>query len=372
MTTTEKFAKRVVIYSVGLLGGSLGLALKRSGFTGEIIGLSADRNIETAKHLGCIDTGHSYEELQSVIRQADILFLCSPILTVLDTIRTLGSLDLPNGLIITDVGSTKTRVAHMARQTLPAHVHFVGGHPMAGSEKSGPSASDPYLFQNAIYVLSPLTEEPDETDKAFAAFLERYLGCRHVFLDPKIHDHIAATVSHLPHLLAVALVNLAREAEVNTPGTMQLAAGGFRDLTRIASAPYRMWHDILATNRDVLDERLCDYIARLNEIRQDLRQGKLAARFDSAAETRRLIPRDSKGFISQLHEILVVAKDQPGVISAISNALAEHRINIKDIEVLKVREGEGGTIRLAFDSSSVAQNAAEILTTRGFTARERK
>ncbi len=373
MNTNTQFPPRTIaIHSVGLLGGSIGLALMKSGFTGRIIGLSSLANIEKALELGCIDEGYPYDQLENVLQKCDILFLCSPITVICETIEALGKHTLPKNLIITDVGSTKSTIAETAAKTLPNHVHFIGGHPMAGSEKSGPAGSDPYLFQNAIYVLTPLTPEPEDIDREFARFLRKYLGCRDIFLKPDIHDIIAGTVSHVPHLLAVALVNLAQEIENKNPGTMQLAAGGFRDLTRIASAPFKMWHDVFLTNKKVIGPLLNDCIRTLTVMKENLDADTLEQSFTAAAETRTKIPIHHKGFITPLHEILVIAKDQPGVIAAISSTLSGHDINIKDIEVIKIREGEGGTIKLGFESDEIAQSAIKVLNARGFSAWERK
>jgi len=361
----------IVIYSTGLLGGSIGLALKKSGYKGKIIGISSPRNREIAGKLGCIDEAAGYEDLQNAVSRCDCLFLCSPICTIIKTIEQLGKLDLPEGLLITDVGSTKKAIVESASRHLPPHVHFTGGHPMAGYEKNGPGASDPYLFQNATYVLTPSGGAVSEIDRSFAVFLEKYLGCRYLFLDPAVHDTIAATVSHVPHILAVALVCLAHDIDNQVPGTISLAAGGFRDMTRIASAPYDMWHDILVTNKTAAEPVLDKMISKMTELRNLLKTDSLKGPFEEAREIREKIPLTSKGFIHRLSEVLVLAKDQPGIISSISASLAEKNINIKDIEVLKVREGEGGTIRLAFETDAIAKEAVEILEQRGFQARER-
>jgi prephenate dehydrogenase len=362
--------EKIAIYSTGLLGGSLGLALKHSGYKGKIIGLSSPRNLEIAKSLGCIDDGYDYADLQDVITDTDLLILCSPINSIIKTIEHLKTLKLPDGLIITDVGSTKQEIMNAA-VGLPDHVRYTGGHPMAGSEKSGPSTSDPYLFQNAIYVLTPPSGTLNDTDRDFAVFLEKYLGCRTLFLDPGIHDKIAATVSHVPHLLAVALVCMAQEMDTKIPGTLKLAAGGFRDMTRIASASYDMWHDILMTNKSAIEPILDSLIGILTDIKSDLKNDSLREYFNRSGATRASIPLSNKGFINRLSEVLVHAKDQPGFIAALANVLSKENINIKDIEVLKVREGEGGTIRLAFENQTIARNAVTILTENGFFARER-
>ena len=361
----------ITIYSTGLLGGSIGAGLKKSGYTGKIIGLSSPGNLKTALQLRLIDEGYTYESLPQVVKRTDLLILCSPILAVIQTIEQLSDLELPEGLIISDVGSTKNEIVSRASELLPAHVDFIGGHPMAGSEKSGPSSSDPYLFQNAIYVLTPAKDVPLEKSVAFAEFLERYLGCRHLVLDPETHDKIAASVSHLPHILASALVLTINQREKSVPGTLDLAAGGFRDMTRIASAPYSMWHDILVTNKKPVTEMIDAFINTLCELKNGLQNDSLKEYFETARKTRENIPFANKGFIGRLSEILVMAEDRPGFIAEISVKLAQANINIKDIEVLKVREGEGGTIRLAFDSHPTALEAVSVLSENGFSARER-
>jgi prephenate dehydrogenase len=273
--------------------------------------------------------------------------------------------------MITDVGSTKSEIMAAAGRVLPSSVHFIGGHPMAGSEKSGALASDPFLFQNAMYILTPQKNTPSGLVIDFAAFLERFLGCRHLVLDCDMHDRVVAAVSHVPHLLAVALVNLAGKADNAMPGALKLAAGGFRDMTRIASAPYALWRDILLTNKASIRPLLEEFRSIIGELETGLMTDSLEPMFEDAVRTRREIPLGNKGFITQPNDILVVARDQPGIIAELATALARESINIKDIEVLKVREGEAGTIRLAFESKTIALKAVSLLTGLGFTARER-
>jgi prephenate dehydrogenase len=362
---------RIGIYSVGLLGGSIGAGLKASGYRGKIIGLSSPASISTALNLGCIDEGAGYDSLPDVVGRVDCLFLCSPINVIKRTIEQLGKLPLPNGLVITDVGSTKFEIASCALKALPPSVVFIGGHPMAGSEKSGVAALDPFLFQNAKYILTPSERCPVERCKIFGDFLERYLGCRCILMDPVNHDHAVATMSHVPHILAVALVNLANQIEAANPGTLRLAAGGFRDMTRIASSPFSLWSDILATNTEAIRSVIDEYISLLTEMKPGIGSEALRAAFDDAARTRREMPMSNKGFVGPQSDIIVLTKDRPGMIADMSSALAGEHINIKDIEVLKVREGDAGSIRLSFESPAIAGKAVSILSAHGFIARER-
>lgn len=363
--------KKIVLYSVGLLGASIGLALKASGYKGRITGVSSSKGITAALEINAIDEGHSYGEVQAALKGAGLLILCSPISAIKTAIEKISRLELPEGLVITDVGSTKQEIVAAAQKHLPPHVYFIGSHPMAGSEKSGPGAADPYLFQNAIFAFTPPGGLPTDRDRDIAAFFETNTGCRTIFLQPAVHDRIVAAISHVPHLLAVALVNVAQAVETEIPDTLKLAAGGFRDMTRIASAEYELWHDILLTNKTAIAPLIDAMIEELDLMREQLKTDSLRDRFELSRTTRMRIPVNTKGFLGSLSEVLVVAKDHPGIIAKIANILAENRINIKDIEVMKVREGEGGTIRLAFESSDVARTAINLLHQAGFTARER-
>ncbi len=361
----------VAIYGVGLLGGSIGAGLKESGYAGRIIGFSSEKSIGTALSLGYIDEGYGYDSLPGVIKRVDCLFLCSPIHAIMKTLQLLGTLPLPPGFLITDVGSTKWEITSCAEQTLPPEIDYIGGHPMAGSEQRGVGASDPFLFQNAMYILTPSGRTPIERHKDFAGFLEHFLGCRCILMDPVDHDRAVATMSHVPHILAVALVNLASRMEGRHPGTIKLAAGGFRDMTRIASSPFSLWSDILSTNKGAIQSVIRDYISIVKELQTGIENGSLEIAFEEAARTRRRIPASNKGYVNPQSDIIVVAKDQPGTIAEMSSALAGEGINIKDIEMLKVREGEAGSIRMSFESPEIARKAASMLSGRGFSARER-
>jgi prephenate dehydrogenase len=363
--------KSVAIYSVGLLGGSIAAGLKESGYEGRIIGISSETSIRTALSLRCIDEGYTYPSLRDIVMRVECLFLCSPINVILQTLETLGTMPLPQGLLVTDVGSTKQQIASCARKALPETVDFIGGHPMAGSEKSGVAALDPFLFQNATYILSPSPLCSPEKSNDFAGFLEHFLGCRCISMDPVDHDRAVAAMSHVPHILAVALVNLAHRIEGRHPGTLKLGAGGFRDMTRIASAPFSLWSDILSTNKEPIRSIMDDCIALLKEMQSTIGSESLRKDFEEAARTRSEMPVFNKGYARPQSNIVVLAKDHPGMIAELSSVLAAEKINIKDIEVLKVREGDAGSIRIAFESRPIAQRAVSILTDRGFMARER-
>lgn len=368
-----KEIQNVTIIGVGVLGGSLGLALKRKGFSGKITGVSREQTLARAQELGVIDCGFAYHDIAKACEDADVIYLCTPINRIRELIGQLGTIGsgLKKDCIVTDVGSTKSEICRLAAEKLPVHLPFIGGHPMAGSEKTGIDAADPFLFENAIYVLTPGQCVPAAVGEAFSAFTQK-LGANVILMQPEAHDRIAAVISHVPQLMAVALMNWAAKMNKQNKGTLQLAAGGFRDMTRIASSAYSVWKDIIETNQDVIEKQLEAFIKELDSVRIDLRAGKLEDDFCTANSVRNTIPKDTKGFLRPLPEILVLVDDRPGVVAEISTALAKEAINIKDIEVLKIREGEGGTLRMGFESMDAAQKAVEILKGIKYEARIRE
>ena len=352
---------------MGLIGGSLGLALKRTGFAGRRVGVSRPETVAQALELGVIDEGWSYGQLDKALVGADLVFICTPIQRILELIAEIGRLAEP-GALITDVGSTKRRIVAAARAHCGDGIHFVGGHPMAGSEKSGVTAADPFLFQNAIYILVPDDAVPADRYRALIDLL-RLIGARVLELEADHHDRAVAAISHLPQMLATSLVEMVGRLNEERDHYLPLAAGGFRDLTRIASSPFAMWEDIVATNADEIGGMIDRYIAALKDVKARLGEASLGGDFEYANRIRGSIPRDAKGFIHALHEVLVQAEDRPGVIAEIGRVLGEAGVNINDIEVMKVREGEGGTLRLGFDSAEGAERAIGILAGVGFTVR---
>lgn len=355
---------------MGLIGGSVGLALKRTGYEGRIVGVSRHETVEQACALGVVDEGWGYDELGRALDGADLVFLCTPIQRILELLPEVSAHAWP-GALITDVGSTKRSILARAEAVLRPDLHFVGGHPMAGSEKAGVAAADPFLFQNAIYILVPAPDTPPAPYDAFIGLLRR-IGAQVLELNVEVHDQVVAAISHLPQMIATSLVRLVGELNRENGYFLALAAGGFRDLTRIASSPYApVWEDICSTNADQIRTMIDRYLAVLSDVRARLDEPSLGGDFAFANRVRNSIPLNSKGFIHKLFELVVVAEDKPGVIAEIATALGGHSININDIEIMKVREGEGGTIRLGFDSDKAARSALEVLAGLGYQARRR-
>lgn len=359
----------IALVGVGLIGGSLGLACKRLGIGREIIGISRSETLLEARELGVVDCGYAYDEMDVGLAKADLVFLCAPISRILAQLPQVMQA-VPDGCVVTDVGSTKRALVTKAEEIGRTGVHFIGGHPMAGSEKSGVGAADPFLFENALYVVTPAMGVPDEPVDDLIG-LVRCLGARPMRMDAETHDRVAATISHLPQMMATTLVNVVGRLNEADGLPLQMAAGGFRDLTRIASSPFAMWRDICQTNTEPICDMIDAYVAALLDVRDKVASEALAEDFAYANKIRDGIPKDSKGFLRPLHEVLLVAEDKPGVIADVATRLAQQQVNIEDIEVLKVREGEGGTIRMGFGKQADATQAVEILSQVGYQIRLR-
>lgn len=354
----------IAIVGVGLIGGSLGLAFKRVGAVRRVIGVSRSETVERAVALGAIDDGVDYGALSAGVAEADAVFLCTPISRILELLpETLAV--AKEGSVVTDVGSTKQVICECAREHARSGVVFVGGHPMAGSEGRGIEAADPFLFQNAIYVLTP--NDGDEEAAEGLGSLLSVTGARTLVLDASTHDTVVSAISHLPQLLATSLVGMVGRLDTPKGLALRMAAGGFRDMTRIASSPYEMWRDICLTNIDAIRNSASLLHEALEGVLSRLESDALAEDFSFAQKTRAAIPTDGKGFLTSLHDLRLMVEDRPGVIAEIGSTLADAEINIRDFEILKVREGEGGSIRLAFGSEEDAAEARRLLEACGMT-----
>jgi prephenate dehydrogenase len=266
----------VAIIGTGLIGASFGLALRRAGFGGPIIGVSSARAIADAVAAGAIDRGAPLEEAAS----ADLIFLSQTIGRILDSIRHLNALVRP-GTLITDAGSTKGEIVAAAL----AHIgrcQFLGGHPVAGKEKRGAAEADGDLFRDRTWVLTPFDPTEIETEPAagFLSWLKR-IGARVVIMHPEEHDRVLALTSHLPQLASTALAALLEETL--DAGHHRAAGTGLEDMTRLALGAYKLWRDIVATNPEHIDRALAAYIQKLEHIRENLGTRQLEKEFERGA-----------------------------------------------------------------------------------------
>ena len=271
--------KTLAIVGTGLIGASFGLAVRKAGFAGPILGVSSPGALAEAAAVGAIDRGASLAEAAA---EADLIFLAQPIGRILDTLRRLDPLARPDALI-TDAGSTKCRIADLALQTV-TRCQFLGGHPMAGKEKRGAQAADADLFQGCTWVLTPSEPAAMATSQAagLVAWIRR-IGGKPLVMDPEEHDRVVAFTSHLAQLASTALAATVA-GNLDPPERLAVAGSGLRDMARLALSSYELWRDIVATNTDAIDRALGLYIQELEHLRENLRTRQLEEEFHKAAE----------------------------------------------------------------------------------------
>lgn len=360
---------KISILGLGLIGGSLAKAFKNSNQQIEITGFDKDSVAEHALELKIID-----KKINSISESinSDIIFLCLPTDLSLEYFKNLAP-QLKEGQIISDVCGIKgifenewrKLVANIPNFVGKSSGFYIGGHPMTGKEKGGLENSDPLLFENSLYLIS----EKSKNLKVINQFTDiiKFLGARIRFIDPFLHDKIIAYVSHLPQVLAVSLVNsLSEDEKINYT---DFAAGGFRDLTRIASSDFEVWKPVFHYNKKEIISAIENLIIKLESMKNFISEEEFKAlkdEFVSSRKRRESIPSNVKGFINPVHDLFIYAEDKPGILFRLTEILYKSSINIKDIELLKVREGTGGTFRLSFETNDSVDRAKVLLLKAGF------
>jgi prephenate dehydrogenase len=351
MTSRNK-PGRAAIVGTGLIGGSLGLALRARGWT--VTGTdSDDRNAARALEIGAIDAvGDDPDAL--------ITFIATPVGASVARAR-LALEHSTDSSAVTDVAGVKAAVCGDL-----GHPRFVGGHPMAGSEQIGLDGADPDLFVGATWVLTP-TASTDAGAYSIVRQTVTALGAEVVSLSPEQHDALVAVVSHVPHLTAATLMNLADKGADKHAALLRLAAGGFRDMTRVAAGHPGIWPDVCAANSEAIVATLDELVGELSAMRDRVAEGDrawLLQVLERAAVARRSLPAAAV-MPERLAEIRIPVPDRPGVLAEITTLAESLGVNISDLEIAHSAEGERGVLVLvvAADASSVLQ---EGLADRGY------
>jgi prephenate dehydrogenase len=366
LTSQYDFGKlKVTIIGLGLIGGSLARALNERLGIQDITAINRSmESVNKAVLDGCVKRG--FNELNEYVWESDIIFICTPVKRAIDYIETISKNAKP-GCIITDVGSTKQEIIEYIN-SMNNPPCFIGGHPMAGTEKTGYSSGFVHLFENAFYILSPSKSSTNEAIALLYNIVEG-IGALPVVLDACEHDKITGCISHVPHIIASALVNMVKCSD--TPdGKMQLlAAGGFRDITRIASSSPEMWENIVLSNKKQIEGILDDYVKVIYMFKENLQNedsDKILTFFESAKKYRDSFSTANKGLIAPQYELIVDVVDKPGIIGEIATILGSNGVNIKNINVSNSREFEQGCLRITLPDSDSAKIAFDLLQKRGY------
>lgn len=349
------------LIGLGLIGGSLARSLKKVQPDCRIIAYTRTAaTLREALDAGVIDETASSPDDQK-FSSCDMLFLCAPVETNSKTLEIIRDV-LPDSCLITDVGSVKTGI-HETVERLGLNSRFIGGHPMTGSEKSGFASSTDHLFENAYYILTPTKEVP-------AGWVERYrslvLSFRAIplVLDYREHDYITAAVSHLPHMIASSLVNTVHSLDGKEQHMKMIAAGGFKDITRIASSSPEMWEQICLDNRENITKVMDEFIRLLTEARDQMNQGNgryIRRMFEDSGEYRSSFADQSLGSIKKIYRIYCDVVDEAGAIATIATILSVNGISIRNVGIVHNREFEEGVLSIEFYDEESADSAAKIL-----------
>lgn len=349
--------KRVLLIGLGLIGGSIGLAISRNRdvfISGYDIG---EKQARLAKSLHVID--HICTDYAKEAQNADFIIISTPVSQTEKIVHELSEMKLKMGVIITDVGSTKSQIVESSKCLKQERVYFIGGHPMAGSHKSGVGSSKAHLFENAFYILTPSENTPRRIVESLKDLLS---GTKANFVEmtAEEHDEIAGLISHFPHIIAASLVHNVAGYENERHNISRLAAGGFRDITRIASSNPTMWRDILIHNREQLLGMFDRWMEEMKSVRKMIEifdSASIHHYFETAKAFRDGLPQKSKGAIPAFYDLFVDVPDYPGVISEVTGILAKHEISITNIRILEAREDIYGVLRLSFQTEEDRERA---------------
>ncbi len=345
---------------LGLIGGSIARGLKRANKNITIMAyMRTTSKLLQAKEDGIVDV--VLNGIDERLSQCDMIFLCTPVefnASYLEKIRPY----LKPGAILTDVGSTKTNIHKLVKEMNMEDI-FVGGHPMAGSEKTGYEHSTDHLLENAYYIISPtLKNTPEQIERMKQVAIA--LRAIPLVLDYEEHDFSVAAISHLPHLIASSLVKLVKDNDGENEIMKRIAAGGFKDITRIASSSPVMWEQICMTNTSNLKVLMRRYIESLESIYDDLEthnsQG-IYDLFDESGKYRDTFSSIKRGAVAPNHSFSVDVVDEPGSIAILSAILASRGINVKNIGINNARDYGEGALRIEFYSEEKKLEAAELL-----------
>lgn len=357
---------KIGFVGLGLIGGSIAKALKQNAPEYEMIAYDVDKKmLDLAVEEGIINKG--YNKLNEAFCTCDFIFLCAPVTKNDENLVKLSGY-LKDGAVLTDVGSVKGDI-HRHISKLGLKEYFIGGHPMTGSEKTGYANAKPELFENAYYMITPTELTTIDRVESYKKLVQ-LMGAIPLVVHPDVHDYLTGAISHLPHVIAASLVNLVQKEDEKQDGMMKMiAAGGFRDITRIASSSPEMWEAICMTNAENIVKLLEKYIADLEDIKKSISQQEKKAIyhfFSQARDYRDSFTEAVDGPIGKVYAYHVDIPDVAGAIAKIATLLAEHEISIKNIGIIHNREYEEGVLRIEFYDQFAKEKAGIVLNELGY------
>jgi prephenate dehydrogenase len=314
---------KITIIGCGLIGGSLALALKRRRPEWHVACLDLPARLPAIREAGVADEIGTLEDLATHVPYSSFVLVATPIQAILETIARLRPF-VREGTVVTDVGSTKMQIMAETRGLLPHGIHFIGGHPMAGSERSGVEAADPLLFSDRAYLLCPYPDTPPDALLKLMDLAEDLLALP-ITVDPEEHDRIMATISHLPQLIAVALMHTAQAGDAEHDMLDKLAGRGFLDMTRLAASDCGGWKGILETNREAIEESLDRFERSLSLLRQTIFDSSAALIWEQAGSRRRKMGSDSLSRLRKLDLRSLIDRYDKQILGALGRRMEAAR-----------------------------------------------
>ena len=354
--------KRVYIAGLGLIGASLALGIKRDQPEVEVLGYNrGEESRQIALERGMVD--RVTDDFVSFAPLADVIILAVPIKQTIAFLEMLAGLELKEDVIITDAGSTKSEIVAAAENYLQNKpVRFVGAHPMAGSHKTGARAADVNLFENAYYIFTPSNLTKVGTIAEMEDLLSG-LHARFIQVDAAEHDRVTSQISHFPHILASSLMEQAGAYSQNHELTQSFAAGGFRDMTRIAESEPGMWTSILLTNPEAILERIEDFKERLDQVAADIEDGNEDAIwqfFDQGRQIRKSMEIHKRAGVDSFYDIFInVPDEEDAILGVLERLRGTSIVNIRINE--ENREDINGILQITFKNREDLEKSAKII-----------
>lgn len=361
---------KIGFIGLGHIGGSIAKTIHRIYPDIRIIAFdTSEDTLETAMEEGVIVRGLS--SLSEDFSDCDYIYLCAPVLDNTEYVQALSDI-LHDDMLLTDVGSVKFGIHKQIQKFPELEKHFIGGHPMCGTEHTGYAHSTAYMLENAYYILTPTQTVSTEKVEEFEQFV-RSIGAIPMIMGCRQHDFCVGSVSHLPHVISATLVNLVKELDNEDEIMRTIASGGFKDITRISSSSPLMWENICLANRGQILELIDTYVAAIGKVREKIEDADGRALndfFSSAKEYRDSFSISRSGPIRQVFLLFCDLIDEAGGIAAIATILAANHISIKNIGIVHNREFQQGVLQIEFYGREAYLNAVKLLRKYHYTVYE--
>jgi prephenate dehydrogenase len=354
---------------MGFTGSSMGLALKQYLPDIFITGIDSGSVLIRAKNIGAIDKGCIYEEIEQGLKDADLVIFATTIRNVEELLPKVYKA-VKKSAIVTDTCNTKKEIVDLAENLFVNKAFFIGGHPMIGYKRGGIEQADPLLFVNINYILTPSRKTAPEALSELKTVVDA-IGASPVLMSPEEHDEISCVLNHLLQLIVIAQVNtmISGLDSEKDEAAVALAGERFKQFAEAILTPSYFWGEILESNRSFLEKNVELFIDRLKDLSKQVGSAKFDEEYERARGFVNKVPIATKGFSSSLFDIYVNIEDKTGAIAKLTSLIAAEAFNIRDIGIVKIKEGETAILRISFNNQSTASKAGSFLIKNGYSCR---